>query len=89
MDLSVSKEFANHFSLVAGVKNVFNVTSVNQTISGGATHGSGGSFAVGYGRSFFVRHVMCFRSKWLTNAFDPLFVANQNKTNMRSIKQYD
>lgn len=55
MDISISKEFPKHFSLVLGIKNVFDVTSVDQSISGGATHGSGGSYAVGYGRSFFIR----------------------------------
>ena len=37
----VKKKFPKSISLVMGVKNLLDVTSVNQVISGGATHGSG------------------------------------------------
>ncbi len=57
MDLSVTKNFKKYLTLILGVKNLTNVTNVNQTISGGGTHGGGGQYPIGYGRSFFVRLV--------------------------------
>ncbi|TAJ14343.1 TonB-dependent receptor [Marinilabiliaceae bacterium JC017] len=60
LDISLSRSFIkNRLSLVAGVKNLLDVTDVNQTSvnsgAGGHSGGSGNSFAVGYGRSYFIK----------------------------------
>ncbi|GAB4313834.1 MAG: hypothetical protein Kow00127_04950 [Bacteroidales bacterium] len=57
MDVTVShKMLRDNLHLSGGVKNLFDVTTINATggaISGGV-HGGGGSSLVGYGRTFFV-----------------------------------
>lgn len=56
MDLSLSKSFYDRFNLVAGVKNVFNVSEIQSSlIASGGVHSGGGSFPVGWGRTFFVQ----------------------------------
>ena len=57
MDFSITKNFKKHLTIILGIKNLLDITSVNQSISGGSTHGSGNQFPVGYGRSLFVRLV--------------------------------
>lgn len=59
MDASVIKRFSNNqFEVTAGVRNLLDVTNVNQTqpTSGGA-HSPGSSVLLGYGRSYFLKLV--------------------------------
>ncbi len=55
-DLTFNKVFYKNFSLLAGVKNLFNVTRVNNTAvdSGGAHSAGGGAVPMSYGRSYFL-----------------------------------
>lgn len=54
-DLTFSKNFGKYINLLAGVKNLFNVTTLNNssTDTGGA-HSTGGSVPMSYGRSYFL-----------------------------------
>jgi len=54
MDVSFNKKFAKqHIKLIAGIKNLLNVTSVNSTMKEGS-HTQSGSSPVGMGRVFFI-----------------------------------
>jgi outer membrane receptor for ferrienterochelin and colicins len=54
-DLTVNKYISNLVTVSGGVKNLFNVTSVNNTsVDVGGAHSSGGPVPIGYGRSFFL-----------------------------------
>lgn len=55
-DLTFNKVFYKNFSLLAGVKNLFNVTRVNNTAidTGGAHSSGGGAVPMSYGRSYFL-----------------------------------
>jgi outer membrane receptor for ferrienterochelin and colicins len=54
-DLTINKTLRQALSLTGGMRNVFNVTQVNNTsLDTGAAHSTGGSVAVGYGRSVFL-----------------------------------
>ncbi len=53
-DLSAQKEFGKHVSLTGGVKNLFNITNINNTAVIGGVHTANGARPVGYGRSFFL-----------------------------------
>jgi outer membrane receptor for ferrienterochelin and colicins len=55
-DLTCNKVFYKNFSLLAGVKNLFNVTRVNNTAidTGGAHSSGGGTVPMSYGRSYFL-----------------------------------
>lgn len=55
-DLTFNKVFYKNFSLLAGVKNLFNITRVTNTAAGsGDVHSSaGGSVPMSYGRSYFL-----------------------------------
>ncbi len=55
MDLSITKSFKQNLQLVAGIKNLLDVSSVFQGVQTGATHGSGSQYFVGYGRSYFLK----------------------------------
>jgi outer membrane receptor for ferrienterochelin and colicins len=56
MDLSVSKKMIkNKLKLMAGVKNIFNVTDVKQTLDGKDYISVRGSDLIAYGRSWFVK----------------------------------
>lgn len=56
LDLTLSKNWENGIGLGIGGRNLLNVTSVNNNISGGGTHsGGGGNTPIAYGRSFFAR----------------------------------
>ena len=64
MDLSASKEFfAQRLQAQIGVKNLFNNTNiaVKGDTGGGIHSGGGGSSAVGWGRTFFVRLTFQFQ----------------------------
>lgn len=54
-DLTVNKYINHLVTLSGGVKNLFNVTRVNNTsVDLGGAHSSGGPVPMGYGRSFFL-----------------------------------
>lgn len=54
-DVTVQKDFLMTFSATVGVRNLFDVTSVNNSsLTGAGVHSGGGNRPVGYGRSFFV-----------------------------------
>lgn len=53
-DLSLQKSFGKNFSLAAGIRNLFNVTRINNTsVEAGGVHTAGNSRPIGYGRSYF------------------------------------
>lgn len=64
LDLSVSRAFwRKQLTVLAGVKNVLDVTDVSQTqtASGVGVHTGGtGSIAVGYGRTYFIKLTLNF-----------------------------
>lgn len=52
-DLTANKVFYKYYTLTAGIKNLFNVTSINNTTtSTGAVHGTAGTIPMSYGRSY-------------------------------------
>lgn len=54
-DLSINKSFRRFVTLSFGLKNIFNVTRVNNTsVDVGSAHSTGGPVPVSYGRSFFL-----------------------------------
>ncbi|MFN3840168.1 MAG: TonB-dependent receptor plug domain-containing protein [Cyclobacteriaceae bacterium] len=53
-DLSAVKQFGKHFSLTTGIRNLFDVTAVNNTSVSSGIHSGGGSRPIGYGRSYFL-----------------------------------
>lgn len=66
MDITANKRlFKGNLKLSAGVKNLFDVKTLNATggTSGGSVHGGSGSTLVGYGRSYFAALT------WLFNKF--------------------
>ena len=55
LDFSVSKSLIKSLKLSVGVKNIFNITDINNTSMGGAeAHSTGGPLPLSYGRSYFV-----------------------------------
>jgi len=63
-DVSVTKEFFKYFTLQGGVKNLFNVTKLNnsQTNTSGV-HSSGSSVNYAYGRSYFLSLIIQWSKK--------------------------
>ena len=54
-DISLSKNLFKYFTIQGGVKNLFDVVRLENTIADtGSTHGSGGPILTAYGRSFFL-----------------------------------
>lgn len=54
-DLTVNKKINSTITIAGGVKNLFNVTNVNNTsLDVGAAHSTGGPVPLGYGRSYFL-----------------------------------
>lgn len=53
-DLSVQKDFGKSISLSGGVRNLFDVVSINSTAVASGAHTGSGPRPVGYGRSYFV-----------------------------------
>ncbi|MGU3374005.1 TonB-dependent receptor plug domain-containing protein [Chryseobacterium sp. M5A1_1a] len=62
MDLIVSQPFwKDHLELAVGVKNIFDVTSINSTTNAGAAHtGASDVLNLYYGRSYFARLMFQF-----------------------------
>lgn len=53
-DFTVQKHVFKHVTLNSGVRNLFNITNINNTATSAGVHTSGGSRPVGYGRSYFL-----------------------------------
>ncbi|WP_035332850.1 TonB-dependent receptor [Dyadobacter crusticola] len=54
-DITINKAFGKYVSLLGGVKNVFDVTSINNTSTDtGGAHSTGGAVPMSYGRSWFL-----------------------------------
>lgn len=54
-DLTINKVFFKNYTIAGGIKNLFNVTRIqNSAVSSGAAHSSGGAVPMSYGRSFFL-----------------------------------
>ncbi len=54
-DITVTKVLSKYISLTGGVKNIFNITRLNNTSADtGSAHSSGGAVPMGYGRSYFI-----------------------------------
>lgn len=54
-DFTSSTRISKYIDVSAGVKNIFDVTNVNNsTPDNGSIHNTGASIAVGYGRSYFI-----------------------------------
>ena len=54
-DVTISKGLGKYVNLLGGVKNLFNVTSLNNTSTDtGGAHSTGGSVPMSYGRSYFL-----------------------------------
>lgn len=60
LDGSINQQFLKNFTATIGVKNLLDVTMLNNTQSGGGTHSSGGTVSMSYGRSYF----MTLAYKW-------------------------
>ncbi|HHP7242457.1 MAG TPA: TonB-dependent receptor plug domain-containing protein [Cyclobacteriaceae bacterium] len=55
LDITVSKQIKD-LTIGVGSRNLLNITSVNNNISGGGAHsGGGGATPIAYGRSYFLR----------------------------------
>lgn len=55
LDFSLSKSLIKSLKLSVGVKNIFDITDINNTSMGGAeAHSTGGPLPLSYGRSYFV-----------------------------------
>lgn len=53
-DASVSQPFLNkRITLVAGIRNLFDIGNINYNVPAGAHSGSGGNMSIGMGRTFF------------------------------------
>lgn len=54
-DFTVTKPLFNYFTLTGGVKNIFDVTTLDNTgVTSGGVHTSGGAVPMSYGRSWFL-----------------------------------
>ena len=56
LDASIKKSFFNDkIETTLGARNLLDVTRVNSSFSSTSSHGSGNSFLLGYGRSFYLK----------------------------------
>jgi outer membrane receptor for ferrienterochelin and colicins len=54
-DFSFNKDITKYLNLTGGVRNIFNITRIENTFSdAGAAHNTGGPVPVAYGRSYFL-----------------------------------
>ena len=54
-DFTINKNLFKYFTVGAGVKNIFDITSLaNTSTTGGGAHSSGGPVPMSYGRSYFL-----------------------------------
>lgn len=63
-DVTINKSIGKLFKLNAGIRNLFNVTTVNNTAQGGAAHSETGARPIGYGRSFFAGLIFSFNKNY-------------------------
>lgn len=52
-DLTIQKDFLKHFTVTAGIRNLFDITNIIGSLASGSAHSSGGTSPIGYGRSYF------------------------------------
>lgn len=62
-DITVNKKIFSYLKLNAGVRNLFNISTVNNTAIVSGAHSSAGAKPIGYGRSFFAGLIF----DWYTN----------------------
>lgn len=62
-DLTATKTFFSVLSLQAGVKNIFDISNVNNTSPGDGAHSTGGPTPISYGRSYFLGISYQFNNK--------------------------
>jgi len=62
-DLTVSKTFHHNIIVQTGIKNLFDVTRLQNTTASGAAHSGGGPVLTGFGRSFFAGLTYTFNKK--------------------------
>ncbi len=53
-DITLNKKAGKLFIINGGVRNLFNVTSINNTAAVGGVHTTSGARPIGYGRSYFL-----------------------------------
>lgn len=53
-DLSLRRDIGNHLQVQLGVRNLFDLTSIQSTANTGSAHGGGSQRPMGYGRSYFM-----------------------------------
>lgn len=53
-DITATRKFGSTLLLSLGVRNLFDITDVNNTVGSGSAHSSASSITVGYGRSYFI-----------------------------------
>src|SRR5690606_22906171 len=64
MDLTLSKNFVDgKLQVVTGVKNIFDVTAIQNTASAGGTHQAAGNMLTAWGRTCFLSLNYNFSSK--------------------------
>lgn len=54
MDLTATKKVWKQLSVQAGVRNIFNISNIANTVGGGGAHSTSGSVPISYGRSYFL-----------------------------------
>jgi len=62
-DFTVNKKLFKYFSLSAGVRNLFDVDRVNNSVASNSQHGSNGPRNIAYGRSYFAGLVFNWEKK--------------------------
>lgn len=62
-DLTINKRIGSFVKLNAGVRNLFNISSVNNTAVVSGAHSSAGAKPIGYGRSFFAGLLFNWQTK--------------------------
>lgn len=64
MDFTVSQPVYKYFTVTAGVKNIFDVTSLDNTVANtGSAHSSSGPVPLSYGRSYFLGLIFQWNKK--------------------------
>jgi outer membrane receptor for ferrienterochelin and colicins len=62
-DFTLNKKLFKYFSLSAGVRNIFDVARVNNSVISNTQHGSNGARNIAYGRSYFAGLVFNWEKK--------------------------
>ena len=62
-DFTATKTLWKALSVQAGIRNLFNIINVNNTIAGDGAHSTAGPSPIGYGRSYFLSLGYSFRKK--------------------------